>query len=259
MTTREFSDMFDTLLNSYASQAMFGEGAAKEDIVLDEYEKSVLLTQAQDIIVKSYFDRSLNPQAQGFDDTTRRQTDFSSLITVKSISPVVEGTPYDPRGILYKLPDNLLVSLNERIETEDNGQHMYSVVVPINYREYDRHMSKAYTQPLKKQAWRLFQSDGDAQGAPGIVSEVIPVEWNLTDKNIIKYVLRYIRRPQPIVLQDFAEDTTDSVNVDGVNKRSECELNPILHIDVLQKAVELALLYKGRGGGSVAKAPINSN
>lgn len=249
MTTREFSDMFDTLLNSYASQAMFGEGAAKEDIVLDEYEKSVLLTNAQDIIVKSYFDRTLNPQAQGFDDTTRRQTDFSSLITVATLSPAGTGESYDPRGILYKMPENLLVSLNERIETKVDGKDAYSVVVPINYREYDRHMSKAYTQPLKKQAWRLFQSEGDAQGAPGIIAEVIPVEWNITDKTIVKYKLRYIRRPRPIVLQDFAEDSTDSVNVDGVNVRTECELNRILHADILNKAVELALLYKGRGGG----------
>ena len=62
MTTQEFSNMFDTILNSYASQGVFGEQASRGEIVLDEYEKSVLLTQAQDIIVKTYFDRTLNPQ-----------------------------------------------------------------------------------------------------------------------------------------------------------------------------------------------------
>ena len=61
MTTQEFSDAFDTLLNSYASQAIFGEGASKQEVVLDEYEKSVLLTQAQDIVVKSYFYGTQNP------------------------------------------------------------------------------------------------------------------------------------------------------------------------------------------------------
>lgn len=72
MTTSEFSNFFDTLLNSYSTQANFGESASKQDIVLDEYEKSGFLTQAQDIIVKSYFDKTLNQQAQGFDDSTRR-------------------------------------------------------------------------------------------------------------------------------------------------------------------------------------------
>ena len=46
MTTQEFSNTFDTLLNSYASKAEFGEGDSKREIVLDEYEKSVLFTQA---------------------------------------------------------------------------------------------------------------------------------------------------------------------------------------------------------------------
>ena len=38
MTTQEFSNMLDTLLNSYNTEAMFGETAAKADIVLDEYD-----------------------------------------------------------------------------------------------------------------------------------------------------------------------------------------------------------------------------
>lgn len=44
MTTSEFSNTFDTLLNSYNTQADFGQGASRRDIVLDEYEKSVILT-----------------------------------------------------------------------------------------------------------------------------------------------------------------------------------------------------------------------
>ena len=83
MTNEEFSNSLDTLLNSYNIQAGFGEGSNKQGgIALDEYEKSVLLTQAQDIIVKSYFYKTLNQQGQGFDDSTRRQVDFSSLIKV---------------------------------------------------------------------------------------------------------------------------------------------------------------------------------
>ena len=79
MTTQEFSNTFDTLLNSHRDIKDFGKSQSYYSIELDEYEKSVLLTQAQDIIVKSYFDRNpLNPpQGQGFDDSERRQIDFS--------------------------------------------------------------------------------------------------------------------------------------------------------------------------------------
>lgn len=245
MTTDEFSNTFDTLLNSYNNQAIFGEASSKQDIVLDEYEKSVLLTQAQDIVTKSYFDRSLNPQGQGFDDSTRRQIDFSSLITVKSAIKVEDSDieTYDTRGVLYQLPDNVLVILNEKLEVFDgNKLKSTSVIVPINYKEYDRQMSKAYTQPLKKQSWRIFQTDASTVD---ILSEIIPIEGTIDESDTVKYKIRYIRRPRPIVLCDFDQDTTDSVNIDGVNTRTECELNPIMHMDILNKAVELALVYKG--------------
>lgn len=253
MTTSEFSNTFDTLLNSYSTQANFGDGASKQDIVLDEYEKSVILTQAQDIIVKSYFDKTLNQQAQGFDDSTRRQIDFSSLITVRTATKFNsenkdgEYTPesYDSRGILYKCPSDVLVVLNEKLEVVNNGKiKSISVVVPINYREYDRQMSKAYTQPLKKQSWRLFQTEGLGVD---VVSEIIPIEGTISASDEVKYKIRYIRRPRPIVLQDFSQDTTDDVDIDGVNTRSECELNPIIHMDILNKAVELAILYRMGG------------
>jgi hypothetical protein len=118
MTNREFSDSFTTLLNSYNLQANFGEDASKFEISLDEYEKSVLLTQAQDIIVKSYFDRTFNQQGQGFDDSTRRQVDFSSLIKVSLLTPVTdlgEYLMYDERGSLFRLPKDVLFVLNEKL------------------------------------------------------------------------------------------------------------------------------------------------
>lgn len=239
MTTQEFSNAFDTLLNSYSSQANFGEQAAKSEIVLDEYEKSVLLTQAQDIIVKSFFERDENPTRKGFDDSTRRQVDFSSLITVKTPNKY-EGTDvesYDDRGILYTLPSNVLLMLNEKIvASTDKGSKTY-VVVPINYKEYDRQMSKAYNQPFKKQCWRLFQNISGVD----VLSEVIPIEGVTVES----YKIRYIRRPNPIVLTNLSLATQESLSIDGVTDITECELNPILHIEILNKAVELAIATRG--------------
>lgn len=263
MTTSEFSNTFDTLLNSYNNQANFGEGASRQEIVLDEYEKSVFLTQAQDIIVKSYFDKTLNQQGQGLDDSSRRQVDFSSLIMVGEASVVTDSTKttYDSRGKLFKCPSNVLVVLNEKLEvhtkdtTDTDGKKVegklksLSVVVPINYREYDRYMSKAYTQPLKKQSWRLFQT---GNSSVDIISEIIPIEGTIGADDVLKYKLRYIKRPKPIVLQDFSSDSIDNLDIDGVNTVSGCELNPIIHMDILNKAVELAVLYKGGGHQTTA-------
>jgi hypothetical protein len=104
------------------------------------------------MVIKSYFDKTLNYQGQGFDDSTRRQLDFSSLVTVGT-GTATDGTSYDSRGKLFTMPDKVLFILNEKVVGSDGKTY---VVVPINYKEYDRLMSRAYTQPLKKQCWRLF-------------------------------------------------------------------------------------------------------
>ena len=168
MTIQEFSNTFDTLLNSYNTQSQFGEQASKIEIVLDEYEKSVLLTQAQDIIVKSYFDGTLNQQGQGFDDSARRQIDFSSLIKIAELNPL-EGdvSIFDERGIVYQLlrkivngaevegTTDVLFILNEKLIqtcTDANEAILWKkdyVIVPISYKEYDREMSKPYAQDRK--------------------------------------------------------------------------------------------------------------
>lgn len=51
MTVEEFSDQFDILYNNITSNQAPG---------LDEYEKSIFLTRAQEDIVKGYFDPLLN-------------------------------------------------------------------------------------------------------------------------------------------------------------------------------------------------------
>jgi len=250
MTNKEFSDTFTTLLNSFNTQAQFGEQASKREIVLDEYEKSVLLTQAQDQIVKSYFDGTLNQQGQGFDDSTRRQVDFSSLIKVASLTKESNTSNYaqfDSRGIVYKMPrrndgdlgTEVLFILNEKLDYTDSttspATSQTFVVVPINYKEYDREMSKPYAQPLKKQAWRLFQNNVTGFD---VYSELIP-RWTITEgeNKTLTYKIRYVRRPTPIIL----EDLPDGLEIDGYTEESSCELNPILHMDILNRAVELAL------------------
>ena len=256
MTRQEFSDAFTTMINSYNNTASFGEQSSKRDIVLDEYEKSVLLTQAQDIIVKSYFDGSLNQQGQGFDDSTRRQIDFSSLIAVSELleyNGSVSRDTFDERGILFNIPSTVLFILNEKLVEKKtiikDGNTTFAlknyVIVPINYKEYDREMSKPYAQPLKKQAWRLFQ-----EGAKGYdtISELIPREGVMTigdgtsDGDIVlMYRIRYVRRPSPIIL----EDLPNNLSIDGVSQASDCELNPIIHSDILNKAVEMAIATRG--------------
>lgn len=251
MNVQEFSSIFDTMLNSYNNSPEFGKQTAVNAITLDEYEKSVLLTQAQDIIIKQYFDKTQNTQQQGLDDSARRQMDFSSLVTLASITPNMEENPlkYDSRSILFSLPEGVettevegeqvttgypkpLLILNEKLLVTKNDKNKEYIVIPINYQEYDRQMSKPYTQPLKKQCWRIFNANKDNETK----AELILNDANKGDS--YEYKLRYIRRPRPIILTELE---SDGLNIDGETSISECELNPIIHMDILVKAVEMAL------------------
>jgi hypothetical protein len=221
MTVSEFSSEFDILYNNIMSNKAPG---------LSEYEKSVFLTKAQYEILKNYFNPKGNKYGEGFDDSAKRQTDFAELINISSLTEVTADSyqKLNPGSILYRMPDDLFIILNEVGNLTDQSFNKTISIVPISFDEYTRLMSKPYKEPLKNQAWRLSQSD-----MPGIIAEIII----RTGTVLNEYKMRYIRKPAPIILADLAEY---NASIDGIRSVSECELNPVVHPEILQRAVELA-------------------
>lgn len=79
MTPAEFSNGFDTLLSSYNTPALFGEPTSRAEVVLDEYEKSLFLTEAQDqIVVELYTGR--NTKGAAFETTEELRANLRGLI-----------------------------------------------------------------------------------------------------------------------------------------------------------------------------------
>lgn len=79
----EFSNEFDVLYNNITSNQAPG---------LDEYEKSVFLTKAQDEIVKAYFNPKTNKVQEGFDGNEKRQIDFSMIMRSKVYQKITVST-----------------------------------------------------------------------------------------------------------------------------------------------------------------------
>lgn len=52
--------------------------------------------------------------------------------------------------------------------------------------------------------------------------------------------MRYISQPTPIILVDLP----DGLSINGVSAESECELNPVVHRAILERAVQLAIISK---------------
>lgn len=224
----EFSNGFDVLYNNIMSNAAPG---------INEYEKSVLLTKAQDEILKNYFNPQGNKYQEGFDGSAKRQIDFSGLISVADCTSQ-SGAGFDLRAKIYRMPEDVFLIINETLTTNTGVKQ----VVPISFDEYSRLMSKPYKEPLKYQAWRLVT---EGSGSDNIIVELIPH----SGETVSKYTIRYVRRPKPIVLVDLASEYGD-VSINGVSTISECELNPLIHEEILQRAVELAkIVYTGDANG----------
>lgn len=297
MTLDEFSNEFDVLYNNITNNQAPG---------LNEYEKSVFLTKAQDEIVKAYFNPKLNKPQEGYDDTERRQIDFSMLtqsvsycnkiyliqdasaaslypkidkseltnyassayieegkeedtdrgtiigyttIKLSSEEPhgsylVVLETPFKssvfddrPESRYIPIPTDMLMSINEYVIVTRNNKQVRLQVLPIKYTQYGRLMSKPYKRPLKYHAWKLLNSTlaepTDEWENPNIAGADIVVG---PEDYIIQYTIRYIRRPNPIRLEGLDSDTT----IEGGYAASQCELDPIIHHEIVQRAVELA-------------------
>lgn len=225
MTAVEFSDQFDVLYNNITSNAAPG---------LNEYEKSVFLTKAQDEVVKNYFNPKGNKYQEGFDGSAKRQIDFSKLMKAASISLSTSNTSFDARAKVGTLPSDVLVVINEVITLTSGGAPAGTrQVIPITYEEYTRLMSKPYKEPLKNQAWRLITGQTSAA----------TIEVIINNNDIAKspaYKIRYVRKPNPIIVANLASAVGDGVTVGGSAILTECELDPSIHQEILQRAVELA-------------------
>lgn len=230
MTNSEFSNEFDVLYNSITSNQAPG---------LDEYEKSVFLTKAQDEIIIAYFDPRSNKVQEGYDDSQRRQIDFSNItVSVTYDDPSkFNAALFDPRSNSkgVAMPADILMMLNERLKVTRDGGTSYLTVVPVQYSEYDRLMSKPFKRPVKNRAWRVFNYSSSKINTADLV--VGPGDV------ITEYTFRYVKRPQAIILTDL---TDEGVSLGGSTEEQSCELDPILHHEILQRAVELAkAAYQG--------------
>lgn len=230
----EWLQEFNLLYNNLASDKAPG---------LEPYEISVLLTKAQLSLVKDYFSQSTDPVREGFDGSIRRQADFASLITTVKLEEETDSSlvHLDTRDSTkyYKYPDDAFLVLNEIVE--DTTDEVYYSVVPVSYDEYARLMMRPYKYPSEGQAWRLLTNvTADSSSGSGDTDIVGDAEVELIGRfgtgNNIEYRVRYVKRPQPIIL----ENLSDGLTIDGKTAAQTCLLPEHLHDEILARAVDLA-------------------
>jgi hypothetical protein len=232
----EFDERFDVLYNNISSNQAPG---------LNAYEKSVFLTKAQDELLKNYFNPKGNKYQEGFDGSQKRQIDFSSI--TKKYSKNQFGSPvFDSRAHSVELPEGIMMFITEQLKVKRNNDEVILTVLPITFLEYNQLMNKPYKRPLRNQVWRLITS-----------AEYNNVDLICAPNDIpVEYTARYVRKPKPIIVGDLDGLTingyTFSENPTGL-KTNGCELDTILHEEILQRAVEIAKLTWASSGSDNAQ------
>ena len=245
---------------------------------LDEYEKSVFLTKAQNELIKNYFTSTQggNKYQEGFDDSKKRQIDFSTLIVNRACPLRVPSDYYDnsitegltftgnlygtaPEALIFgdtSFIKSILLVVSERIlvrNVKDGLSDKFYQVIPIKLVELQRILSKPYGRPLKRQAWRILETFNEEESDDSLVD---------SNGNGFRFILH--DEDKPYLIPDGGEmETQEDVGViyyvtylrkpkpiiltdlvgltiDGESMASTSELNSELHPEILQRAVELA-------------------
>lgn len=267
MKYTEFSQRFDVLYNNITSNQAPG---------LNEYEKSVFLTEGQLKYIKDQFYALNNAEKAGFDNSRKRYTDFAGITKTAKLDPYKDKeTSYvqlDPRSYLYYWPEDILFIINEQLiitppkkheridavagtqEVEEAEEPTPEIrqIVPVSYGEYSRLMSKPFKQPLKYQGWRLltnYDTFADLVGPQSTLIEkkrpLVELVLNNEDKKLYdsgesSYILRYIRIPNPIITANLSQEYGEVLEIQGMDGPRDCELHESVHEEILQTAVELA-------------------
>ena len=225
MTIEEFSNEFDVLLNSYAANNPFGIGQGLTQ--LDEYEKSILLTEAQESIVRDLYNGKLT--GDGFESTEEQRRNLDSLVnTLELTSKDISKPKMSDNSEFFQLPSDVWFITYESVLLSDESlgckNSTIADVIPVRQDEYHSIKNNPFRGPSDKRVIRIDTG-----------SSVIEL---ISKYTIQSYFIKYLSKPKPIILQDI---TDENLSINGETKRMGCELNTVLHRTILERAVALAI------------------
>lgn len=221
MTNKEFSDGFSTLLNSFG---------ITPNITLDEYEKSTFLTNAQEqLIIDIYSGRNI--YGKSFEQTEEIRRYLGNLVETYETSTKVTGKlGLSQDSVFFEIPQDTWFITYEVAFLKDSRlgclDGIEASVVPLPQDDLYRAKDNPFRGPGKDRVLRLDIKSGLAE----LISKY----------NVDKYLMRYISQPAPIILVDLP----DGLSINGISTESECELNPVVHRAILERAVQLAIISK---------------
>lgn len=206
MDIQEFYNEFNLVYNNLASNQAPG---------LDKYEISVYLTKAEELYVDTLY-----AEFEKSEDARRKLTPIVVTAKLNPITIASNKIIYPDYTTTYEPLDDVRYIINEQVvlgNTNDGcTRNLRLKVQPILHDEIDSVVNNPY-KFNNRRALRL-----DTDNYIEILTKVKPVSY---------YQIRYLKNPDPIILDDFDEE---------INGRNHITLEGSLPKETHRKIVEIA-------------------
>lgn len=265
---------FDLLYNNITSNSAPG---------LDNYEKSRMLTIAQESIVREYYNGT-TPLSNSFEknEAMRRSlaelvspyhTDVgSSLFSVPAIEHIQNSTDFKYPSILerpalgsslstkefkdyiVRIPNDVLFVIMEYVTYKDEELKCFNdrevAVIPVTHDELLRVINNPFKGPTLRRVLRLDIGRTDTSNTPGDIhfpsGNTCKVNVQAIEL-ISKYDIdSYDMRYLKKPRPIIIEDCSGDVPINGETNAMDCQLSELIHRDIVERAVQIAsAVYKG--------------
>lgn len=220
----EWSLEFDLLWNNIASDKAPG---------LNEYEKSVYLTRAEEAVEIALYTGRLG---SAFESTEELTSYLNTLVAQSDCREVSNGAPHViASSQVFELPEDYLFRTLEicKVSVEGCGE-MEAIVIPVTQDEFWRTWRNPFKGANERRVLRLSFGE-TAEFRDGI--EQINYSELVSKHPVVSYTVRYLKKPEPIILADL-EEWDASIN--GKTEPKTCLFPEALHQTILTEAVKLA-------------------
>ncbi len=228
MTNEEFSNQFDIIVDSYRRFKDFDNKELGDSLDFNEYEKSVFLTEAEKNVVLVYYTGDAT-HLNTFEKTEEVRRYLNVLVETKVIKDKVsDKTGLSTKSTFFSLPTDLMFITYEQATLSSADKCLDGktiVVTPVEQDDYWYMSQNPFKGVNENRAFRL-----------DVATDTVEI---IAKDTIKEYLIRYIRKPKPIILTDLGD-----LSIDGESKETICELPEVLHQEILDTAVKLAVTSK---------------
>lgn len=194
---------------------------------LNNYEISLCLTQAnKDIISDNYVK---------YESDEKCARVLSPLLKEHESSiTILDDEFWNGETYLISLPSDLRFIVSEQVKLENCINVPMIRKVPLDMVE--RNLNNPFKRPNKKSIIRAEYSKDSGKV--------------FSKEKLKSYRIKYIKNPKPIIVSEFEddEDLMGDETIDGLNTISETELPEVVHDEIVDKAVIIAIKISRENG-----------